>query len=426
LLLLAVFASFGSADEPATVDAAAAVLDLRTFPLPDQAQRIGPPRLASAHYGTSASPADAYAAVKKSLVAAGWTELPDSFSNAEYANGTLSKKGFLVSVSASGVPGAAESAPTTVSITQHGNVDPATLPKPDDLQVLYAGPVSSIYLSGKSVAENAKACAQLLAEAGWIPYGDSEQPQFYKKQAIRLTVFIGEAPAQDNQTTISYSAELMSADLDPPPGASRIQYADSTTALSFDAPQSVDDVLAHYRQALAADGWKPTTEQPVKIDLYDTLIFRNAAGDMLTLKLHSVDDGTRGLLTHASASEVAELETAARQSARDKAAADEEMRQARAAAVVSIPIPGSASNVQAADGQIEFRLPAGKASDALNPLRKHLADLGWTEEALSENPGALVLIYRREGAQIDLTCVDPGIIPAEITISSHDVPLKKQ
>ena len=40
------------------------------------------------------------------------------------------------------------------------------------------------------VEQTAAACGELLAKAGWIPYSDAVEPRYYKRNAIRLTVYV--------------------------------------------------------------------------------------------------------------------------------------------------------------------------------------------------------------------------------------------
>ena len=55
---------------------------------------------------------------------------------------------------------------------------------------------------------------------------------------------------------ISYTSELMSADLPAPPDADELQYADSTKELRFETAGTKDSVVDFYKTTLAKDGWK--------------------------------------------------------------------------------------------------------------------------------------------------------------------------
>lgn len=414
-------------DELATADIAASHLDLATFPLPEGATSAGPRRLASLNYLTEAKPAAAYAWVKEKLEAEHWAELPGAYSSDDYANGTFGKQGFLVSILASPGSDAAGKPTTSVGLIQHGNLDLQTLPRPAGLEPIYAGPASAIYTTESSVDACAKACADALTEAGWIPYSDAVEPRYYKRNAVRLTVFVAAAPAQQGKTSVTYSAELMSVELDPPPEANRIHYADSTTSLHFDSSLSSEAIAAFYRKQLEPAGWTATTDNPVKDNLYETLIFRNGNGDMRTLQLSGIDGGlTRGSLIHETAAEVASLEQAMAAQTQQKAEAEEAMKRERDANVLAIPISKQATELKTGDGQIEFQLPSGKSGPAIQAIRAFLVDAGWSEEIVSDDAAARVFFYQLKDARIDLHCIDPGFIPAEVTISGSGVTLQSK
>jgi hypothetical protein len=310
---------------------------------------------------------------------------------------------------------------------QHGNVDLEKLPKPSNLETVYVGPVSAIYTSPQSVDDATKACVDALTQSGWARYSDDTQPLSFKKNAIRLTLFVVAAPAQQDKTSVTYSTELMSVELDPPPELTRNSYADNLAAIHFDTKLSIDDTIQFYREHLGSLGWKATTDNPVKIDLYDTLIFRNADKDLLTLSLDDVEGGiTRGSLTHQSAAEVAAEEEAFKTMAEEKAKADEAMERARAANKLAVPLPAAASQVEVTDSRIEFQLPSGKSAAPLKALRTFLTEAGWKEDVVSDAASASVFSYSLNEARIELTCVDPGFIPAEVTLSSSGITLHKK
>jgi hypothetical protein len=413
--------------EPATAAAARKVLDLATFPLPEGAVAREPRRLANLDYFTAIKPAAAYAQAKAALEQAGWNELPGSYASDEYANGTFAKDAFCLSLSSSPGQNPDGQPATLVHLSQHGNVDLETIPKPADLAKLYAGPVSAIYVSERTVAETTDQCVAALVKAGWEKYSDDTQPMFFKKNAVRLTLFVVTAPAQQDKTSVTYGAELMSVELAPPPEMTRNNYADNLTGIHFDTKLSIDDTIKFYRQHLASLGWKATTDNPIKIDLYETLIFRNKADDLLTLSLDDVENGLiRGSLIHQTAAEVAAEEEMARQAAEEKANSQAAMERERAANKLAVPLPKNASEVEVSDSRIEFQLPSGKSATPLKDLRKFLTDAGWKEETVSDDPSASVFNYTKGDARLDLTSVDPGFIPAEVSLSASGVTLQKK
>ena len=181
----------------------------------------------------------------------------------------------------------------TITLTNHGNVDTSKLPVPDSSKPFYATPVSRAYLTTTTVEAAAAALKEKLTQAGWEPYGDAGDVANYKQNAILLHVRVATAPAQADQTFVDYSTELMSADLPAPPDSVRVQYADSNRQLSFDSKGSLDDVESFFRKRLEVSGWKATTDNRIKSDFEEILLFRNPVKDMLTLKLRSVDGMAR-------------------------------------------------------------------------------------------------------------------------------------
>ena len=84
---------------PATVEQAARILDLSTFPLMDGAKSTESRHVANASY---VAPGDAKKALefhRKTFVAQGWKELPNSTITDESASAMFARNGFVVSLS---------------------------------------------------------------------------------------------------------------------------------------------------------------------------------------------------------------------------------------------------------------------------------------------------------------------------------------
>src|SRR5262249_59204832 len=86
---------------PATVEQAARVLDLSTFPLPDGAKPLESRHVANLSYLVPGDVKTAFEFNRKALVAQGWKELPDSSVTGEYASAMFSRNGFVIYVSIS-------------------------------------------------------------------------------------------------------------------------------------------------------------------------------------------------------------------------------------------------------------------------------------------------------------------------------------
>jgi hypothetical protein len=290
---------------PVTAEQAATVLDLSTFPLIDGAKPPWPRCVASLSYEAPGDVKTAFEFNRKKLVALGWTELANSSVTAQAASAAFAHKGFVVSVAV--FP--RESNTMTIAIQNHGNIKPAKLPLPPNTKPVYVGDLSAMYVTDASVAATADACRKLLLADGWVPYGAAGDSGYYKQNAIRIEATVSSAPAQGGKTMISYSSELMSADLPAPTDANELRYTESTKELTFETAATKDATVDFYKRTLGKNGWQPTLDHTVQIDDKDEMIFRNPAKDMLTLTMPPMRAGNLSVsLQHQSAVEIAELD----------------------------------------------------------------------------------------------------------------------
>jgi hypothetical protein len=410
-----------TAPKPATVQEAAKVLDLSTFPLLEGAKAPGHRRMAELYYEGKADVKKAYEFQQKALAARGWQELPGTHVDADSAFATFAKDGFTASVMV--FPGDAKKGTVKVSIGQRGNVDTAKLPIPPGTKLIYAGPASAMYVAESARDATAKACRDLLVAQGWQPYGTAGDSLIFKQNAIRLNAMISTAPAQGGKTSIQYSTGLLSADVPAPSDAVRVQYSDSTKALSFDAKSTPKVLVDFYREVLGKAGWKPTTDNTIKNRAEEMLIFRNPQRDMLTLKFNPFENVLRGTLEHLSAAESDELDRRAdAEIARRKEAERAMARKAKVKPTVTIALPVDARDVKAKNGNLEFTVPAGRAKPVVEDLRNSLRQSGWKEEvaALEQVAGALSVSKEGNGS-LTVNYTDTGIEPAEISITAIGV-----
>jgi hypothetical protein len=293
---------------PASPEDAAKVIDLRVLPLYPGSEAPDARSIARLTYTASGAAADVFAFHKKDLAERKWKELPGGYSSPESASGTFQRDGFTLTLSATAMGEAADKPQSMVNAVNLGNVQLEELPVPADSTKLYSFPASVAYVTPNSVEATTAALAELLAKSGWEPYGTAGDSRFYKQNAIRLTATVGTAPAQGGKTTIQLSAEQMSADLPAPADGKNVQYSDLPTQLSVDFNDDLQHADAWYRGRLAKQGWKPTTEKPVKEGFEHFVIFRNEAGALLEIKFRAVDDVTRLMLRYMTPEEFAEME----------------------------------------------------------------------------------------------------------------------
>src|SRR6478752_6752009 len=111
---------------PATVEQAARILDLSTFPLMDGAKSAESRHVANLSYVAPGDPKKALEFNRKAFVAQGWKELPNSTISDQSASAMFARDGFVVSLSV--IP--FEATGVSVRLQNLGNVKPGKLPVP--------------------------------------------------------------------------------------------------------------------------------------------------------------------------------------------------------------------------------------------------------------------------------------------------------
>jgi hypothetical protein len=289
---------------PATVADAQKVLDLSTFPLVPGSE--APQRqVAGMTYNAPGSVTEVFDFYVKQFSSGGWQELPGASRTAVACNASYLKNGFQVALT---VYGAAKPNTASVNLTQLGNLALEKLPVPRGSNVVYAGPAVAMYSTNASPDDTKQSVRELLAAAGWQPYGKAGDVDFYKQNAIRLSANIAAAPGSQGKTAISYSAELMSADLPAPVDVLDLQYSDSTKQLLFDTALDKQAILDFYRPLLAKTGWEPTHDKLLESGFKEFMIFRNPDKDLLEIETWEVDGKRRVTVEFQTAAEVAEEE----------------------------------------------------------------------------------------------------------------------
>lgn len=419
-----------AADEPArtpaTVAEAIKVLDLRKLPLVAGSEEPGRRTVAQLSYAAKGkSCVDTFEFHKKQLVEQGWKLAPNSYVTPESASGVFTRDGFAVSLSA--FPGSSGKDGDTVSVllSNHGNVNFKQLPLPTGTTETYSDSLQAMYQTNASVADTAKEVTKLLTEQGWQPYGTAGDTLNFKRNAIELSANVMSAPARDNKTVITYSAQQLSSDLPCPADAINVQYSEPPIQLGFDVAQSPDDVVKFLNEQLSKQGWEATTEKPLENDFKQMLIYRNPAKEYLEMNMHDFEGKTRVRLEFQTAEEFAELERRAKAAALAKVA-KEKAKAEKPSEKFTIKLPDNASNATSSTNSIEFSVPSGKAKAAVEELRKQFVKEGWTETvaALEDVGGSLTM--GKDGQTLSVIYVDPGLIPPEITISAIGIELETE
>lgn len=403
----------------ATVADAVKALDLMKLPVIKGAMEPVNRTVGQLSYGVASDCKAAFEFHKQGLLKLKWTELPGTSVTDQYASGAFSREGFVCSLTSIPV---GEPGMVNVSIILHGNVDLKKLPIPKDLAPVYLGPQSAMYSSVASVEATTAACHKLLLAQGWMPYGRAGETQFFRLNAIRLTAYISATPPPMSKTMVSFSAEQLSAEIPAPVENVQLQYSDSTKQVLFDTQSSEADIEKFYRETLAKTGWKATTEKPFPIDWKHGLIFRNTAKDLLELEMYPVEDEKvlRVTVKHRTSAEVA-----AEEKAQLEKLAQTQNTPKPQAGKVQIPVPTGAGMVESTPLTLEFTVTSGEGKTAAAAIRKALTDAGWKEKVTTADGAIGVIEFQKGESSISLNYVDPGFIPAEITVRGTGVELEK-
>jgi hypothetical protein len=142
--------------------------------------------------------------------------------------------------------------------------DSSRLPRVSGAKEIFASPATTIFISPDSVAQTADTLDKALAAGGWQKYvapntAYSQDPKMrtatLKRGTQALNVFISVAPAQNNATSVQYSALPLKTDLPFTKDASTIEYSPERPLLTLVTGEPVDKTLNFYRAELGARGW---------------------------------------------------------------------------------------------------------------------------------------------------------------------------
>jgi len=418
---------------PATAEQAAQLLDLSTFPLMDGAKPPDSRHVANLSYVATGDVKKAFEFHRKTLLAQGWKELPNSSVTDQSASATFSRNGFVVSL---GIFPNYQAGGLSVMLQNHGNVKLGKLPVPPGTKPVYVGESTAMYSTDAAVPATADACRNLLLAQGWVLYGDAGDSAVFKQNAILVTVTVSSAPAQGGKTMIQYSSELISADIPAPPNVENLHYVDQPPELNFETTANQDAIVDFYRKTLATKGWQSTLDHTVAVDETPTMIFRNPAKDMLTLSMAAPYGGKLPIsVRFQSAAEIAELDRKIKEqapklrAAAEKKAAEEAARLAENNKVpkVAVTLPADAKDVKQTKDEIKFTVGKGKAKAAVESLRTQFREAGWKENfaSLVGRSGA-ASFSKEDGQSVTITYTDTGIMPSEISLSAMRAELERR
>jgi hypothetical protein len=296
-------------------------------------------------------------------------------------------------------------------------IDLAKLPMPKGATPFFASPDVAMIRTDAPAGATAKEVATLLSGEGWTPYGSVPGSQYFTKNLVKLNATV--TTGADGKTMISYSAEKIAVDLPAMPEAVDLRYDDSQKRLMFDTKADKAGVENFYRELLGKSEWKATTDKPLKVDFKEELIFRNPKLDMLTLQMHEFEGKRRVTLQHMTGAEVAAQE------ARIKAAlAQKKLDSEKPLPKLKLALPADASGTTKEKNRLSFSVPTGKAKSIVDGWRKTLTADGWKEEVGAYSAEAGSLVFRKDKQFVQVSHIDPGFIPGEITVAATEAELE--
>lgn len=159
---------------------------------------------------------------------------------------------------------------TGSGIAQAEGLDTSKLPRSTGAKEIFANASSTIYTAPGNVTQTAEAVRTLLRANGWqqfapnasaLPATAEMQIATFRKGPQALSVMVNVAPAQNNATSVNYTATLMRHDLPFPADATDIVFDPDRPTLSLMTRNSVEQTLAFFRTELAARGWSRWTSK---------------------------------------------------------------------------------------------------------------------------------------------------------------------
>lgn len=143
-------------------------------------------------------------------------------------------------------------------------LDTSRLPRVTGARDSFASAATTIYFAPDTVARVAEATRKALAAGGWQSYvaphtaraqNANMEIMSFKKGPQALNVFVSLAPAQNNATSVNYTAVALPTDLPFPVDATDIEFDPNRPLLFAVSADATDKLLAYYRKALGALGW---------------------------------------------------------------------------------------------------------------------------------------------------------------------------
>jgi hypothetical protein len=404
----------GQDTEAATALQAAQTIDLSEFPLAQPANDKKSASAVSLSYEATGTVEAIAQAIQKQLESLGWKGLDGATVTETYANAPFQKNGFHLNLSV--MPNGQDG--VRVMLVNQGNVDLKSLPLPSGTKQVIAMPAMLMLERNAPAPATNEECKKLLTQAGWEPFGETSATFFVRKNAVRLQVMVSPAPNDPAKSMVQFSSEQMAADFPSLTDVQGLQYSDNPTQLSFESSKDREHWVEYLRNALAEQGWEPTTDNPVKISFKERWIFRNSREESMELEFTQRENQTRVRMIFQNAALNQALEKKADAAvAKAKAEREAEMKRKANPPRITIEAPPGAKIAEKEDKTLEFSTATGAAKKGLTTwLEKQKKD-GWTLKTLVDEKEAGEYELTKNDITLRAGFLDPGFIPGSITIS---------
>jgi hypothetical protein len=407
--------------EPATVEEAVALLDMRSLPVFEGAEFRGDRvQIGQLTYEVKAGIQQVYEFQRQQLIDRGWQELSEGRQEGEYPSAFFTQRGFVLHLSASKSYEPDKNDYCSLSLCNCGNVLLSKLPVPRSVQPHYPSPRQASYVTTDDAEATREWCRNSLLDLGWNSYGSAGDTMYFKQNAIKLSARVSTHDNQPGKTFISYDAELLSADIPMPEGVEHSQYIDSMKRLTFVCSNTrFPELTNFYTSSFANHGWQPTSE-PVTDDRTTSVVYRNAGGDIITLDMENYNERSRVAVVHRSAGEIATLAQEMRDEAQKQAAKMAGV-DANSSANVKLPIPGKALKVEQAEpNSVAITVAKGTGKSISEAWQKHFVADGWQANIAQLEQQFGVLQLSKDGLSLNLNFVDTGLAN-EVTLQVSEI-----
>ncbi len=187
--------------------------------------------------------------------------------------------------------------------------------------------------------------------------------------------------------------------------------------MHFRSHATKQQLVKFFKDELGEKGWQATTDNPIEISFHETLIFRNKAKELIEVDFQEVDGHWNCEARYQNAYQFAETEKQVKQEieAAKKTQAEMDERKKNPPKIQLPKVDGSKIEDQS-DARIEYTLKSGAGKSAALKMVEQLEKLGWSSQKDIDTKEVGNYTLKKDDAQLVINFVDPGFIPATITV----------